>query len=162
MKAGPFLFMALLSFLSGCAFTAPYRRMGAAQTGALAADHMAVVTLSAVEHQPGKRKPFFDDTKRVFADLPNQEGLLGYSFRFQFFGNKAWTMTAWEDEASRDRFARSPVHLAAVRNSRTTAQNMRFISVEVPASSLPLSWREALKHLEAAPGYEQRPHAASQ
>ncbi len=90
----------------------------------------------------------------MLADLPNQPGLVGYSFRFQLLGNKAWTMTAWKDAASRDQFSQSPVHLAAVRNSRTTAQNIRFISVTVPASSLPISWDEAIRLLDSAPAYE--------
>lgn len=141
--------MGLFLFLSGCSYTAPFRRVEAVSPGAT-----VIVTLSAVEHRKGQRKPFFADTKRVLADLPNQAGLVGYSFRFQFLGNKAWTMTAWKDEASRDQFGRSPVHLAAVRRSRTTAQNMRFISVSVPAGSLPLSWDEALRLLDKVPAYE--------
>jgi heme-degrading monooxygenase HmoA len=143
------ILMGLFTFLSSCSYTAPFRRVES-----VPADAKVIVTLSAVEHQKGQRKPFFKDTQRVIADLPNQSGLVGYSFRFQIFGNKAWTMTAWKDEAARDRFAKSPIHLAAVRNSRTTAQNMRFVSVTVPASSLPMRWDEALRLLENAPPYE--------
>jgi hypothetical protein len=143
------ILMGLITFLSSCSYTAPFRRVESVPAGA-----KVIVTLSAVEHKKGQRKPFFADTQRVIADLPNQSGLVGYSFRFQIFGNKAWTMTAWKDEASRDRFAQSPIHLAAVRNSPTTAQNMRFVSVTVPASSLPMRWDEALRLLEDAPPYE--------
>jgi hypothetical protein len=146
---GILIVMGLLSFLSGCSYTAPFRRLESVSPLA-----NVIVTLSVVEHQKGQRKPFFTDTKRVLADLPNQAGLVGYSFRFQLIGNKAWTMTAWKDKASRDQFSQSPIHLAAVRNSRTTAQNMRFITVTVPASSLPMSWDEALRLLEKAPIYE--------
>lgn len=146
---GIVILMGLLTFISGCSYTAPFRRFEAISPQA-----SVIVTLSAVEHQKGQRKPFFTDTKRVLADLPNQAGLVGYSFRFQIIGNKAWTMTAWKDEASRDQFSQSPIHLAAVRNSRKTAQNMRFITVTVPASSLPMSWDEALRLLEEAPAYE--------
>jgi heme-degrading monooxygenase HmoA len=107
-----------------------------------------------VESRKGQRKPFFADTQKVIADMPNQPGLVGYSFRFQIFGRRAWTMTAWRDEAARNRFAKSPSHLAAVRNSSITAQNMRFVSVTVPASTLPMRWDEALRLLENAPPYE--------
>jgi hypothetical protein len=144
------LTMALLSFLPSCAYTAPFRRVEALPEGL----QMAVVTLSAVESRSGQRKAFFDDTRRVLADLPNQSGLLGYSFRFQIIGRKAWTMTVWKDVASRDRFAASPIHRAAVKNSRSTAQNMRFITVEVPVSELPMKWRDALRLLDTAPAYE--------
>ena len=144
------LTMPLLSLLPSCAYTAPYRRVERVPENL----KMAVVTLSAVESRPGQRKAFFDDTKGVLADLPNQSGLLGYSFRFQIIGRKAWTMTAWKDEASRDRFATSPIHRAAVKNSRVTSQNMRFITVEVPVNELPLKWTDALRLLETAPAYE--------
>jgi len=144
------LTMPLLSFLPSCAYTAPFRRVEAVPETL----KMAVVTLSAVESRAGKRKAFFDDTKRVLADLPNQSGLLGYSFRFQIIGRKAWTMTAWMDEASRDRFAASPIHQAAVKNSSVTAQNMRFITVEVPVNELPMKWPDALRLLDTAPAYE--------
>ena len=135
----------LLSPITSCTYTSPYRRMGTADTKS------AIVTLSAVEHKPGQRRAFFDDTRKVIADLPNQSGLLGYSFRFQLIGKKAWTMTAWKDEASRDSFAASPVHRGAVKNSRVTARNMRFISVEVPVNELPMKWPEALRLLDTAP-----------
>jgi hypothetical protein len=146
---GILLLMGLISFLSGCSYTAPFRRVEQVATEA-----NVIVTLSAVEHRKGQRKAFFTDTKRVLADLPRQPGLVGYSFRFQLLGNKAWTMTAWKDEASRDLFSKSTIHRTAVRNSAQTAQNMRFISVTVPASSLPMSWDEALRHLEKAPAYD--------
>ena len=141
--------MGLFSFLNTCCYTAPFRQILASPKNA-----DVIVTLSAVEHQKGQRKPFFTDTKLVLADLPNQPGIVGYSFRFQLLGNKAWTMTAWKDTASRDQFSQSPIHRSAVRNSRTTAQNMHFISVTMPASSLPISWDEAIRLLDSAPAYE--------
>jgi hypothetical protein len=146
---GLLFLMGLASFLSRCSYTAPFRRVES-----ISQDARVILTLSAVEHQKGQRKPFFDDTKRVLADLPNHAGLVGYSYRFQLLGNKAWTMTAWKDEASRNQFSQSPVHLSAVRNSPITAQNMRFMSVTVLASSLPMSWDEAIRLLNTAPAYE--------
>jgi hypothetical protein len=146
---GLLFLMGLSTFLSHCSYTAPFRRVES-----ISQDASVILTLSAVENQKGQRKAFFDDTKRVLADLPNHAGLVGYSYRFQLFGKKAWTMTAWKDEASRDQFSQSPVHLSTVRNSPITAQNMRFISVTVPAKSLPMSWDEAIRLLNTAPAYE--------
>lgn len=146
---GLLFLMGLASFLSHCSYTAPFRRVES-----ISQDARVILTLSAVEHQKGQRKSFFDDTKRVLANLPNHAGLVGYSYRFQLLGNKAWTMTAWKDEASRNQFSQSPVHLSAVRNSPITAQNMRFMSVTVLASSLPMSWDEAIRLLNTAPAYE--------
>ena len=141
--------MPLPALFTSCCYTAPFRRVETPVRGST-----VLVTLSAVEHKPGQRGAFFSDTKDVLADLPNQAGLIGYSFRFQILGNKAWTMSAWKDEESRDLFAASPIHRKAVRNSRVTAQDMRFITVSVPETSLPMKWSEALRHLENAPVHE--------
>lgn len=140
---------AVVASLGGCAYTAPYRATALAKSGSLGPSHAVVLTLSATEHQPGQRSEFFRDTRRVLADLPEQPGLLGYSFRFELFGNEAWTMTAWRDEAARDAFVRSPAHLAAMRNSARTAQNLRFITMQVPLEALPLSWADARALLSA-------------
>jgi heme-degrading monooxygenase HmoA len=141
--------MSLLSLFSSCSYTAPFRRVEA-----VGDDAEVLVTLSQVESKPGQRGAFFEDTKRVLAILPRQSGLVGYSFRFQLIGRRAWTMTAWKDEASQREFVRSPEHRDAVKNSGTTSQNMRFTSITMPASKLPLKWSDALKLLEQAPAYE--------
>jgi len=74
----------------------------------------------------GDAREFFKDTKAVLATMADQPGLLGHAVRFEIFGNKAWTMTAWKDEASLTAFVRSPAHREAVRRSGETAQNIRF------------------------------------
>jgi heme-degrading monooxygenase HmoA len=53
--------------------------------------------------------------------MGDQPGLLGHAVRFEIFGNKAWTMTAWKDEASLTAFVRSPAHRAAVRRLHNRA-----------------------------------------
>ena len=64
------ILMGLFTLISGCSYTAPFHRVEA-----VSPDATVIVTLSAVEHLKGQRKPFFVDTKRVLADLPNQAGL---------------------------------------------------------------------------------------
>jgi heme-degrading monooxygenase HmoA len=96
------------------------------------------------------RREFFQDTRRVLAGLPEQPGLVGYSFRFEIFGRTAWTMTAWKDEASLNAFVRSPAHREAVRRSGETAQNLRFVTLERAIGSLPLNWRDARRLLAEA------------
>ncbi len=122
-----------------------------AREGGLSPDQPVLVVLSAVEHRPGMRSDFFKDTKAVLATMPDQPGLIGYSVRFELLGNRAWTMSAWKDEASMRAFVRSPEHRAAVRRSHQTAQNIRFVSFEIPLQALPLSWLEARKRLDTAP-----------
>ncbi len=143
------LLLSGLTLFTACSYTAPYRRIATAQSLGIRPEQKVIVTLSEVEHRPGQRKPFFTDTKRVLADLPNHEGLLGYSFRFQLFGAKAWTMTAWRDKASRDDFVLSPIHYAAMKNSRVTSHKMKFVTIETSVKDLPLDWKEALQRLES-------------
>lgn len=151
MKMTGFPVLALLGLFTSCSYTAPYRRMEVSKSGRTPAGQQVIVTLTEVRHQPGKRTAFFGDTMKVLDDLPNHRGLLGYSFRFQLLGSRAWTMTAWEDEAALDRFARSPAHRAAVTNSRVTAQSVKIKSISVPFSELPLPWREAQWLLDKEP-----------
>ncbi|MCC5841493.1 MAG: antibiotic biosynthesis monooxygenase [Opitutales bacterium] len=152
---------ALTALLTGCAYTAPYRSTALARGEALDPEEIVIVALSATEHRPGKRRDFFTDTRRVLADLPDQDGLLGYSFRFEIFGNEAWTMTAWRDEAALQAFVRSPAHAEAVRASGQTAQNIRFVTLHRPLSSLPVRWSEALPLLQAASPRSSPAHASS-
>jgi heme-degrading monooxygenase HmoA len=140
--------LTMMPLLNGCAYTAPYRTTALAGSGELPPGHPALVALTATEHQPGQRRAFFRDTRRVLDELPEQEGLLGYSFRFEVFGNQAWTLTAWRDEAAMTAFVRSPAHRIAVQQSGDTAQNIRFVRLERPLESLPLPWKDLLPLLE--------------
>jgi heme-degrading monooxygenase HmoA len=149
----PFIpFLTLLSImlatLSGCTYTAPYRAMPTASVPEAGAT--ALVTLTAAEIRPGKRRAFFRQTRKVLEDLPQHEGLLGYSFRFQIFGRKAWTITSWRDATARNQFLSSKSHREAAREGAQLASKMSFRTLEVPRESLPLGWGEALKELDSA------------
>ena len=139
------------NLLTSCAYTARYRPTALATNGSLPSDHLAIVTISATEHRQGQRRPFFEDTLKVLADLPSQPGLLGHAFRFELIGNKAWTITAWRDQASQDAFVHSPAHHTAVRRSPETTQNTRFVTLHRPLSSLPPRWPEILSLISNAP-----------
>jgi len=150
----PTMLLAFSTWLTGFAFSGPFKKTALAREGGLAPDRPVLVVVSSTEHRPGMRGEFFKDTKAVLATMADQPGLLGHAVRFEIFGNKAWTMTAWKDEAALTAFVRSPAHRAAVRRSGETAQNIRFASVEVPLAALPVSWDEARRLLDAAtPGY---------
>lgn len=146
----------LADILTSCAYTARYSPTTLATDGSLPPDHLAIVTISATEHRQSQRRAFFEDTRKVLADLPSQPGLLGHAFRFEFIGNKAWTITAWRDMASQDAFVRSPAHRTAVRRSAETTRNTRFVTLRRPLSSLPLRWTEILALLSTAPVHSSR------
>jgi heme-degrading monooxygenase HmoA len=150
------MLLAFTTWLTGCAFGPPFKKTALAREGGLAPDRPVLVVVSSTEHRPGMRGEFFKDTKAVLATMSEQPGLLGHAVRFELFGNKAWTITAWKDEAALSAFVRSPAHREAVRRSGETAQNIRFASTEMPLAALPMSWAEARRRLdEATPGYRK-------
>jgi len=164
MKPWPGSILAALSaWVTGWAYPAPFRKTSLARADGLPADRMVVVALSATEHRPRMRREFFRDTRRVLAELPTQPGLVGYSFRFELLGPSAWTMTAWDNDASLNAFVRSPAHREALRRSGETVQNLRFATIEMPVGSLPINWREARRLLaeadEKKPAHPQAIHA---
>jgi heme-degrading monooxygenase HmoA len=145
----------MLALLTGCAYTAPYRTVPT--TPALSPGGTALLTLTAAEIRPGKRWDFFQQTRAVLEELPSQDGLLGYSFRFQIVGRKAWTMTVWRDAAAQKKFLRSETHRRAAQDGASLTTAMKFHSLEVPLDSLPLDWGSALRHLESAAPYQTTP-----
>jgi quinol monooxygenase YgiN len=145
------LLVSLLPALSACTVTAPYRRVSTARPAESDPARPVIVALTAVEHRPGQRSAFFSDTRRVLDGMRDHPGLLGYAFRFEVFGPRAWTMSAWENQEALDRFVRSPAHRAAMRASAATSQNIRTLSLEVPAHAAPLRWKHALQLLNDTP-----------
>lgn len=141
------LLATLIAAFSGCAYTAPWR-----QVATSSATGKAMVVVTAVEIKWGQRTAFFQYTKQVLASMNSHEGLLGYSFRFQLVGNRAWTMTAWQDQASLGKFVRSTAHQTAVDEGSRTTDRMKFHTLELPVDSLPLPWAEAVQRVEAGRG----------
>ena len=145
MPSIPFLTLLsiMLATLSGCTYTAPYRAMPSASVPEAGAT--ALVTPTATEIRPGKRRAFFRQTRKVLEDIPQHEGFLGYSFRFQIFGRKAWTITSWRDATARNQFLESRTHREAARESAQLARKMSFPTFEVPRESLPIGWGKPSK-----------------
>ena len=142
-------FMAV--FGTGCAISTPVQGPGFDRgQGAIALDADDRVIVALTHATLGDRRRTFDDqVDRVADSLPSQDGLIGYSLRKELFGDEAWTMTVWRDEASLQAFVRSSVHQQAIRNSAAELTAAKFARFEVPVSSLPLSWEQALDYLAA-------------
>jgi predicted amino acid racemase len=143
----------MFSLLASCSYTSTFRWSTTAQTSDKCQNKIVLLTLSSVEHRPGMRKKFFNDTKKVIKEIASQPGLVGYAFKFELFGNKAWTMSVWENELSQKQFVKSTAHSIAVKNSRFTAQNIKFFSQTISVCNLPIKWSEAIKLLKNAPEY---------
>jgi quinol monooxygenase YgiN len=139
--------------LSGCTtYTSSFRRPS---PPTLPPDAEVVVALTQVDHRPGMRSAFFADTRRVLSHMEEHDGLIGYAFRFELFGRRAWTVSVWRDETALLRFIRSPAHRAAVRNSDATTEDMRFVRQAMRCDTAPPAWDEVTTLLSEAPSYLQ-------
>ncbi len=92
---------------------------------------------------------FRDQLKKVLASMPAQSGLIGYQVRKQVFGDKIWTLSAWVDKLSLERFVASSVHAEAMASGTTASDFFHYAEVELPARELPISWDRATEFLRA-------------
>ena len=136
--------------LTGCAYTSTWRTTELGRSLATSAEP-ALVTLSFTERKAGQRGPFFHQVQSVLADLPSHEGLLGYAFRFELLGTKAWTVTAWRDSNARDQFVYASAHSTAMSHAGEVLERSAFRSLRVPPRELPLPWTQVLAHLAEQP-----------
>ena len=135
------------ALLSGCAISTPFRRVTPPDV-ALPSTMAVSVTYASV--RADRRADFDDYTRRVLATLPGQPGLIGWSVRRQIIGHEVWTMTVWQDEASRARFVDSPAHRAAIASALPMVERVRFARLQLGPGDLPLGWPQALAALDAA------------
>jgi hypothetical protein len=155
--------LALLIFaLPGCAYTSPWNRTELGEK-LLGSKQLVLVSLTLAQRKAGQHGPFFDQVRSVLADLPTRDGLLGYAFRFELFGDKAWTVTAWRDEAARDQFVYQGAHRAAMRKTDEVLESCRFGSLDLMPSDLPPDWSKVTEILAKAPPtpLRHKPHKSS-
>lgn len=132
---------------SACTISTPYR--SAAPSDERGDTVFVSVTHAVVKEHRASRRLFFDYVAIVEESLPTSPGYVGFSKRMVLFGNDAWTMTVWQDEASLERFVRSEAHQNAIRNAFVALESARFARVEIAADDAPLSWEQALAALES-------------
>ena len=131
--------------LAACTVSTPYR---AAETSPPEGRTVYVgLTHAVLRDDRRSRALFWDYVERVEDSLPQNEGFLGFSKRVTVFGNDAWTMTVWTDEASMNAFVRSDAHAGAIRNAYGALESAHFARVEIPAEDAPLTWARALEVL---------------
>ncbi len=140
--------LAGLLALGGCAVSTPYSGPG---LGPDAADDIPVVvslTLAVLNDDDTARDVFWHYVKTVDKALQKQPGFIGSTKRLQLFGDKAWTMTVWTDEASLKVFLASPAHRAAVKKGMPAIDDAKFLRLIRPADQVPLPWDEAISRLD--------------
>jgi heme-degrading monooxygenase HmoA len=152
MKYLTFALLPLL--LLGCKVSTPFA--GAFQDGSLPDDTDVLVAITYIEigDDALQNKAFWREVANVEASLEGMPGFLGYSLRRELFGNKAWTMTVWRDEASLTAFVASPVHRAAIVGGSPSLRKARFARLETKKADVPIDWDVAKNYLaENGRGY---------
>ena len=142
----------LLVFTTGCSISTPFQFADAPSATANETETVVVGLTHAVYKRDWKsRRTFWRHVASVEASLSGQSGFVGSSIRRQLFGNSAWTMTVWTDEASLNAFVNSPVHQSAIRSAWHTLEDANFSRLEIPRDQIPLDWSKAID-LVAATG----------
>ena len=130
------------AFLSACAISTPFPRVASGPNDGSGDKVLLVLTRAVVDQRA--RAEFDKQTRRVMDSMASHPGLLGYSARRQLFGNQAWTMSIWVDDAARARFVRSEVHLEAIARSMPAIFTVESKRLMVQCKELPVDWTNAL------------------
>ena len=143
------LLLALFSAvgLSACNVSTPFLESGKPTA---AGDTVFVgLTHAVLEDDRQSRSLFFDYVQEVEDSLSANPGYLGFSKRVALFGDDAWTMSIWSDEASMDAFVQGDTHQRAIRKAFRAVESARFARLEINAKDAPPTWEEALQILES-------------
>jgi heme-degrading monooxygenase HmoA len=147
-------FVLLPFLLLGCKVSTPFA--DASHDGSLPdnTDVLVAITYIEIGDDAMQNKAFWRQVASVEAALEGMPGFLGYSLRRELFGNKAWTMTVWRDEASLMAFVAGPVHQAAIVGGSPSLRTARFARLEAKKADMPIDWGVAEKYLaENGRGY---------
>jgi heme-degrading monooxygenase HmoA len=140
--------MGALLMLSAFTFGTPFRT--AEGFDEIPANTYVTVGITHVitGNDKAKNDIFWDHTMRVVDSLASHKGYLGHKIRRQFFGNEAWTMTVWEDEASLQNFVVGKRHQDAIKNGLDALVKARFVRFKITKSGIPISWDDAEKIMD--------------
>lgn len=138
------------AMLAGCTISTPYKGP-IAKTPAAGGERPALVAITHARlgTNLGANIVFWKQIGHVVRAAERQPGYLGHSLRRKIFGDEAWTITVWSDEASLEAFVRSDAHQRAIREGMAAIENVRFVRVTLERTDLPLTWERAEKLLAA-------------
>jgi heme-degrading monooxygenase HmoA len=142
----------LASLLGGCTIATPWRASPAGEAAQADGPDTAVivVTEARLGGSRADRDAFWQGVRAVERDLPNRPGLIGYALRRELFGDRAWTMSAWESEGHLAVFVLASTHRRAMAEGEPALIAMRSARLDRPRELGPPSWAEALDALDRA------------
>jgi heme-degrading monooxygenase HmoA len=119
----------------------PWRSFGRAQS-----EKEYVVLLTFLPLQHGWKLPWFLlYTARVMKQLRTAKGLIGYSMLAKPLRKRFWTLSAWEDDASLNRFVHARPHKDIMTLMSPHMGKTEFVRWSVKAVEIPPSWNDALR-----------------
>jgi len=138
---------------TACRVATPFRGPGLDDDQGVRAEvpETVVVALTAGRIEVGGAGRFAARLDEVLSVLPANDGLVAFTVRRELFGSRVWTMSAWRDDDSLDRFLASPEHVRAVRDGGIPRSSVDFVRVALPKALLPLSWPQAERLLADQP-----------
>lgn len=95
---------------------------------------------------------FIRATWRIRRQLATTEGLVGYTLDAKPLSKTFWTLSAWRDQESLDRFARSEPHRSLVTAIRPHMNATTFVTWTTTGSDLPVKWETAREQVSRKAG----------
>ncbi len=139
---------------SGCEIATPFRGPGYDAKTGVRNEHartlLVAVTKAELHDERSLRTRFWNHVDKVEKSLEGRPGFIGFSKRQELFGDQAWTMTVWTDEASLDAFVGSSDHQAAMAEASYLLKSARFVRFQIDRSEVPVPWASALERLAAS------------
>ncbi|XXX72824.1 hypothetical protein WMF30_34765 [Sorangium sp. So ce134] len=119
-------------------------------TGAAQDAYVASSTLLWLKADAASQQRFGEVTAPIIAQLPAQEGLVGFAVGTSAKCGYARTVTVWEDEDAMGKFVMSDAHVAAMGLGGEVSVHGVVTHWTIGAGDLPLSWETAREKIAAA------------
>jgi len=143
-KYGEMMLTTIFSAVIGCTVASPFQQSSKLGSTSIQPETIVVVALTEVETKGSifEQITFWKRVSSVRSSLEDNQGYLGGSIRRQLFGNRAWTMTVWENEDSLENFVDSREHERAMKEGAPAVEANRFYRIRKPWKDVPIKWEE--------------------
>jgi heme-degrading monooxygenase HmoA len=125
-----------------------------AEAGAILAPvqetYLASSTLIAVKADEASMKSFLQITAPMIGQLPEQDGLVGFTVGLSSKCRYGRTITVWKTEEAMMAFVGSDAHLAAMAQGPSVSEGGVVTSWEATAAEVPVTWEVARQKVSAA------------
>ncbi len=144
MKVKLIMLATFISTIVGCTIASPFQKSSKIDSTLIKPETIVLVALTEVETKGSilEQITFWKRVSSVRSSLEDNKGYLGGCIRRQVFGNRAWTMTVWENEDSLEGFVYSREHERAMKEGAPAVEANRFYRIRKPWKHIPLPWKD--------------------